>query len=641
MGNLIVKQVEYCGEKYYFKSPEFTTGINIIKGDNGSGKSTFSYFIEYGLGSDLKIFNKNNISERYQQIIEDKNNYVELVVSIDNEKFKFKRFIGHNDIFIQSKNSEAKMYCLSRKDCKSEIFSDWLLSKLEIKRFELNLGVTSWYFNFTDLFRLLYYDQDTELRKIYKKPNSDNFVTDSVIIRTSIFETLMGNSSDEYFLKMNELNDSKIKRKEAKVILDEFNRLNPNLKLSLNGIQVERDTLLEQIDRLLISRKNYQQEHVKIDEKFQQLEDKKRELISLELLSSETIIKKKNIEIEKSKIERLLEKEKNEIKSIENTIFTHEKLNLFDFEICPFCACDVVKKDKTCICGADIQENNYEKFLYDASEYKEILKHKNKSLETIMSALDSYGEEYEKLASEIINIDRDSKSLSTFLKDAIESIEYSGNSQITNDIDETISKVKDEIFSLNKKEEIYMQKEKYEKSFNRKDEDYKGKEKAFFRLRKSYLDNHKLIIDNFNTIYNNLMTESSAKTQSAYIDDEYMPIIDSGVYREKSATVPIRMMYYFTLLSMSLKYSTVKHPKFLLMDTPEDSGIDDNPLKKNIELFNKALELSRNGGQDSVKDYQFILTTGLEKCPEKYEQYVKLNFNKSEGRFILKKRIES
>ncbi len=640
MGNLIIKQVEYYGEKYYFKSPKLTTGINIIKGDNGSGKSTFSYFIEYGLGSDLKIFHKDEKSEKYLQIIEDKNNYIMLTVLINGEKFKFKRFIGHNNIFIEFKTSEVKTFCLTRKGCKTEIFSDWLLSKLNIKRFELNLGATSWYFNFTDLLRLLYYDQDTELRKIYKKPNSDNFVTDSATIRTSIFETLMGNSSDEYFLKMNELNDSKIKRKEAKVLLEDFITLNPNLELSLEGIKVERDTLLEQMDKLLTSRKDYQQKHIKIDEKFQQLEDKKRELILLELSSSQAIIKMKNIQIEKNKIERLLEKEKNEIESINKTIYAHKKLNLFDFEICPFCASDVIKKDKTCICGAPIQENNYEKFLYDASEYEEILKHKNKSLETINFALVSYEEEYGKLSDEITNIAKESESLNAFIKEAIESIEYSGNSQITNDIDEKISKIKDYIFSLNKKEEIYKQKEKYEKNFNKRDEDYKYKEKAFFSLKKSYLDNHKAIISNFNIIYNNLMSKSSAKTKSAYIDDEYMPVIDNGVYREKSAMVPIRMMYFFTLLSMSLKYSTIKHPKFLLMDTPEDSGIDDDPLKKNIELFDTALELSKHNELDSTEEYQFILTTGIDKCPEKYEKYVKLDFNKKEERFILKNRID-
>lgn len=447
MGSLVIKKVEYSGDKYYFTSPEFSTGINVIKGDNGSGKTTLSFFIEFGLGGDIKVFKKGN-KEEYKHITEDKNNFVKLLLYIDNKLFAFKRFIGKNDIFIEFPNGEVRKLCIRRQDC-TDVFSDWLLSQLGIKRFELSLGTTDWFFNFNDLFRLLYYDQDTELRKIYKKPNSDNFVTDSAVIRKSIFETLMGNSSDEYFLKMNELNEAKLKKKEAEVLLEEFNKINSNLKLTLKGIQVETDSLKEQLYKLIDSRKEYQQEHTQVNQKFEQLEDKKSRLIELQILDSQTHIKKKNIQIQSNKIERLLEREKSEIESIEKTIFTQEKLNLFDFEICPFCAStDIIKEDKKCICGSTIQENNYEKFLYDSSEYKEILKHKNKSLETIQSALDTYNDEVIEVNTEINNIKKEIDVLNQFLKEAIKSIEYSGNTQLTNDIDNKITNVKDEIFIL-------------------------------------------------------------------------------------------------------------------------------------------------------------------------------------------------
>lgn len=637
MGSLVIKQVEYSGDNYYFTSPEFSTGINVIKGDNGSGKTTLSFFIEFGLGGDIKVFKKGN-KEEYTHITEDKNNFVKLLVSIDNKPFSFKRFIGKNDIFIEFPNGEVRKFCIRRQDC-NDIFSDWLLSQLDIKRFELSLGATDWFFNFNDLFRLLYYDQDTELRKIYKKPNSDNFVTDSAVIRKSIFETLMGSSSDEYFLKMNELNEAKLKKKEAEVLLEEFNKINSNLKLTLKGIQVETDSLKEQLYKLIDSRKEYQQEHTQVNQKFQQLEDKKSRLIELQILDSQTHIEKKNIQIQSNKIERLLEREKSEIESIEKTIFTQEKLNLFDFKICPFCAStDIIREDKKCICGSTIQENNYEKFVYDSSEYKEILKHKNKSLETIESALITYRDEIIEIDIELNNIKKEIDGLNQFLKEAIKSIEYSGNTQFTDYIDNKMTDVKDEIFELEKLEKLYVQKEKYEKNLNSKSIDYQKKHDTFKSLSFKYKESHELIMIKFNTIYSELMKNSSAKTKKAYINDEYMPLIDDGVYREKSATVPIRMMYFFTLLSMSLKYSSIKYPKFLLMDTPEDAGIDN--ISENISLFEKALELSRNYDNEEVKDYQFILTTGLcnECCPLEYEKYVKLDFNKKEGRFILEKR---
>lgn len=637
MGNLVIKKIFYTGDKYYFESPEFTTGINIIEGDNGSGKSTLSYFIEYALGGDIQYFSKANKNEKYKEIVNDSNNSVEITVLINGIEYTFQRYINKNDIFIKFSDGSIKKYCVLRQHCSGEVFSDWLLSELNIKRFELSLGASNWYFNFNDVFRLLNYDQDTDPKKIYKAPNSENFVTDSLTIRKSIFETLMGTSSDEYFLKMNELNEAKIAKQEAKYSLDEFEKEYPNLKLTLKVVKEEEESLIEQIQKLVETRNEYQKENTKIDDKFKNIEETKADLIRLEIQNSQDTIRKKNLEIENDKIAKLLSIHKNEINSINKSIFTHEKLNLFDFEICPFCANPVEKQDKKCLCGNTITENNYEKFLYDSSEYKEILKHKEKSLESIELSLSSIAEEIKNLNEQISNNKLKIESLNKFIKSAIESIEYSGNSKIIESIDNKITEVKEKINKSKELVKIYELKEIKERNFNQKDSAFKSIKESFELMQEKYFKSNQSIIHNFNEIYNSLMKISSCKASSAYIDEDYNPILDGGNYREKSAIVPKRMMYYFTLISMALKYENIKHPKFLLMDTPEDAGIDD--ITENIILFDKALELSKNKPEDEIGVYQFILTTGNKRCPVEYENFIKLRFSKSDNDFILKKRI--
>lgn len=633
MGSLVVKQVKYSGEKYHFESPEFTTGINIIAGDNGSGKSTLSYFIEFGLGGDVKVFNKDNKTEKYKKIINDKNNFVELTILINNIEYKLKRFIGKNDIFIAFLNGTIKTLCTRRQDCSKTVFSDWFLDKLGIKRFELSLGETNWYFGFNDIFRLLNYDQDTEPRKIFKAPNSDNFVTDSAVIKKSIFETLMGTSSDDYFVKMNDLNEAKLQKKEAQYIFDEFSKLNPDLTLTLKDIELNEKDALAQMDKLIESRNSYQKEHTNVDDKFKDIENTKSQLIELSILNSRHSITQKNLSIEKHKIEQLLSLQQNEIDSIKKSVFTHEKLNLFDFKICPFCASSIQKEKQTCLCGSHISENNYEKFLYDSSEYKDILKHKNKSLESISLSLDYYTNELMTITEELNKNNKKIDELNVTLKSAIESIEYSGNSQIIDKIDNKIAEVKDKIYKYQELIDIYKMKETYEKNLNKKDTTYKAILKSYNFMKIKYNENNIKVIENFNSIYDKLMKLSSSKAKIAVIDEDYVPYVDGGDYREKSASVPRRMMYYFTLLSMGLKYKNIKHPHFLLMDTPEEAGIDD--ITENIILLDKALELSKNSPSDTIGKFQFILTTGIGRYPDKYKEYIKLRFNKKTNNFIL------
>ena len=111
-----------------------------------------------------------------------------------------------------------------------------------------------------------------------------------------------------------------------------------------------------------------------------------------------------------------------------------------------------------------------------------------------------------------------------------------------------------------------------------------------------------------------------------------MPIVDNGVYKNKSAGVPIRLIYYYTILLLALKYESVKHPKLLIIDTPEDSGIDSGNLKNDLQILDDALKQIENKNQI----YQVILTTGLHKYPTSFKKYIVERFNKDDKNFILK-----
>ena len=73
------------------------------------------------------------------------------------------------------------------------------------------------------------------------------------------------------------------------------------------------------------------------------------------------------------KILFLIERVDKEIKEIENIRFVNKKLALFSPNTCPYCLREVEREKGKCICGNDIDEEEYDKFFYSEEEYFQIL----------------------------------------------------------------------------------------------------------------------------------------------------------------------------------------------------------------------------------------------------------------------------
>ncbi|MGY4537415.1 hypothetical protein ACVW0P_001834 [Mucilaginibacter sp. UYNi724] len=634
MGSLILKKIRYFGDAYFYESPDLRPGINIILGDNGSGKSTFSYFIEYALGGKIKPFTDDDAEGRYSLILNDTNNYVHLDLSINGIAYSFKRFINSSDIFIDEP-SGTQSYPLDRKVAPF-IFSDWLLGKLGIPLFELYMGGVHWYFNFNDLFRLLNYDQNTEPRKIYKAPLAENFVADSIVIRKSIFEILLGISSADYFKKIDIARAAMKNRDVAKALWENF-AVNHEVsgdfeKLSSRKVEIE-STLIN----LEVERKGQLKENTTVDDKMGELAQIKSILVDLELKLSQDRIAIGSLENEKAKIDILHRGLEDEIAQIEKIIFTHEKLDLFAMELCPFC---MTKKDVVegyCICGSKFSNDDYEKFVYNANEYKDILSHKQKSIKAITIGKIAYEDDLLEKKQRIKKNTSLWEEYAGKLKNIISTAEFAGNSTVIDDFNDRIFSLKDELLKINYGLKNSSEQSRLKKDFEEKNKAFGLAQNNLNRAKELYDQNNANTITQFNQVYSNLLSKSSYQSHEAFIDEDYMPFIDNREYKANSSDVPKRLMYYFTILALSLKLNSVKHPRFLLIDTPEDSGIDTDHLNQNLALLNDAVAYAKQP-DGLTKDYQVILTTGYGKFPTEFESFVIERFSEKESNFILKPR---
>ena len=417
MGLMRVNKLVYEGNKYYFESKEFDKNIILIEGDNGTGKSTFCNLIYFALGGEVPIFRRSN-DKRHDEITSDSNNYVDLYISINDGSYLLRRYFGDNDItiipyerkvektFSADKKTlleekvnfvlfedKTEIYAVNRSK-ESYIFSDWILGKLEISVVELFHGYNTFKINISDLMRLIYHDQQPNPENIYKKPDTNStYVSDSELVRKAIFELLVGKSYSDYYDSIVE--EKKLSREKylAKEVVNQYTLLADKIRKNgeaKNASFLQKDILDKenQIEKLHNARMAFKRNRSGSNTVNQDIESCKTALIDCELKLSRLKENLVSVLDERYKLNLIRSESASEIIRIEKVIFSHDQLNLFTADTCPYCLSQVNRTEGHCFCGASIEEKQYERFFYTSKEYKDILKAKIKALSTIKTAYD-------------------------------------------------------------------------------------------------------------------------------------------------------------------------------------------------------------------------------------------------------------
>ncbi|WP_041279688.1 AAA family ATPase [Desulfobacula toluolica] len=641
MGYLRINKIIYSGKNYYFESEDFDKNIVLIEGDNGTGKSTLCNLIYFALGGEVKVFRKSN-DQRHTQITSDTDNYVDLLVTISDQNYVFRRYIGDNDITVipyeikitQIVDSETE-HTVETKEIQflgdsteilpvnrqsdPFIFSDWILEKLGISVVEFYHGYSTFKINFTDLMRLMYHDQQPDPENIYKKIDDKSaLVSDSEMLKNAIFELLIGKSYSDYYDSI--VKEKKLLKKKAlaKGLVEEYKlladqmRKNDELKnISFLKAEIEKNEV--QLDKLHGARLIFKNNRSVSGSLDPDIETYKSTIIENALLLSQKREHQINTFDERYKIASLLTETRSEIHKIEKIIFTHDKLNLFTADTCPYCLSKVEREDNHCVCGSPIEEDQYERFFYTSQEYKEILKSKVKTLETIKLAYDAYNQDINDIKASVSEIEGVIQVNRTKLEAALNKIDESIDVESLNDIDDRIIEVRKNISDLVQLSEMEEKLQKLQDEYDTARDEAKDAELARKELGIQAKRDVTSKVHTFSQKYNELMVDTLPDCRSARIRlENYLPLINDGEYKEASSRVSIRLMYYITMMHLSLDDSEITFPRFLLVDTPETAG---------IELDNLINCISKFEDLDSYySNYQVIISTGLNKYPESLKE---------------------
>lgn len=632
MGYLKIDKVIYYGEEYHYESPDFEDGINVIEGCNGSGKSTLVDLICFGLGCYVKQFNRNS-KKIHREICNDKNNYVLLNITVNNEKYTLKRYINSKEDYVfVINNLEVKEFPVNRAVKEQKIFSDWLLDKLNIKQVEIYNGMYNGIISFDELFRLIHYEQKSNPSKIYKDAKVDgNFVSDSIIRKKAIFEILMGKELIDYYECLNKYKVNKKKFGSDKGVYDTF--IN-SLKELYNVNIIDEGDKKEEIDKVDNDICKIKDEMVAISEVeytndifLKELSHLKDSIINVEFILEKNKKYYKKIIDELEKVNILIQDKEIEIKQLEKIVVSHQELNIFSPTTCPYCFNEVKREKGHCVCGNEINEEYFERSFYSMEEYVLMLKQKIKGLETLKLAREDILEEIQKYTKKISEVSKK-------LKDKKNEILQIKNDNKLNYNTLGIKRLNDKLYELTAKRnslmeinQLYVKGIKLKSNMDKAEEEYNQSSKNLNKVKKIYKKNIINMINDFSEIFKKLMVESVEKCDEACIDEDYMPIVNNGVYINASVDVQIKLVYFISLLWQSVVNENVNFPRLLIVDTPESLGIDKTNLVETLKMITQI---------PNKRKYQVILTTGLNKYPKTNEFKVKESMT-HEGE-LLKKR---
>lgn len=558
------------GKRVY--EEQFHEGINIIRGDNSSGKSTISEFIFYSLGGENPRFNKDHlrcdwvfaeikVNEHIITLKREVKNTPRVPISVFTGTFE-ESILNSTDKWLKFEYSRAE----SRKS-----FSEFLFDLLKLPKVVPGLEslVTS-----HQLLRILYGDQMTPTNAIFRSDTFDRF-----IIREAIGDIICG----LYDIASYELKQT-IERleKEYEYFRNQYSEIvrffkNTDRPLNKEAIfkkvselRIERDRLSEE----LIKAKNLviEGKSTKDSEQFEKTK-KSQLLLKKELDDLSKEIQDTGFEITDS--ENFIKDLEYRLYNINESIEFQKLVPTEFFSNCPLCLTgfNELNKEKSCPITKDKFEISIENYLRVQLQISSQINESKKLLDELKNKKRSLDKNFRE---KFLQLESAEKQMGTLVKsisfgfDAIlESSRRVGeiNSQIHAEerylgFTEALEELVEKKNSIKKDIELYKDKFKtYE-------------ENAETRKR----DTYKLLSDN--TI--RFLSQDVAGQEE--FKDGHKPIFDFSSDRiqmegapglSASSTVILKNSFLLSLLISSLTDSDMNFPRFLLLDNIEDKGMVD------------------------------------------------------------------
>ncbi|MFT7035110.1 MAG: hypothetical protein ACI8Q1_003108 [Parvicella sp.] len=581
----------------------FHEGVNIIRGQNSSGKSTISNFIFYVLGGDYNNWTTEALKCR--EVIGE--------IVVNGALITIKRQISDHGLqpmsifwgnYVDSTNDSINWQTYPYSQTTNSIsFTNVIFKAFEFPEVKSDMDSN---ITLHQLFRLLYIDQDSSTQNLFRFERFDLPLT-----RQAISELLLGVYDDSLYQERLDLKQAIKSSDEKKKEFENINRIygqsgnTTNLNGVLNEIDNERNEL-KIIDETILKIRG--QERVKTT---------KRSALNSEKIQQELIPIKNKIrmvqneinqyQLEISDSEQFISTLEKRVKELQNSLLARKVLGELPLTHCPQCLSPLVSHvdDNHCqLCKQPLEEEaeraNAKRLRQEMElqikESKGLLQEKEKEVSQMMGELPSLVESGRVLQKQLdISIEvsqstRDQRIDSLLVdKGGIErNIEYLTRQLKAVELLDLLKRKLLELASTIEKLRLEISQKENQQKRNFQTALEKIREYTLYLL-KNDLDRQEEFKSGFSVDIN-------------FYKDSYS--LDGGNNFSASSKTYFKNSVLFAMFFSSLELGFFRYPRFVLCDNMEDKGMEKIRTQNFQELIVSTSE--RLGS-----DHQIIFTTSM------------------------------
>lgn len=597
----------FCNGKIAFFE-KFHSGLNIIRGQNSSGKSTIMDFLFYGLGGDILEHQWRETAVQCDSVMLEvtfNGNVVTIQRDIEPAASRpMKMFYGNIEQASESALEGWEIYPYARRT--KESFSQVLFRFLNLP--EVEYGEENSKITINQILRLLYSDQMSPVEKIFRPQRWDH-----AIIRQAVGDLLCGAYDDDYY-------KAKLRKKEA---VEEFNGLNSKIKFLTNthskeGHPLTSDWLEAEEAKLKQSLNELTAQIDELEAKIFSAEFDDRLTLNSQQATYQRVVELQQTignleeritaaELEKADVIEYIGSIARKLNELHNSHSVVEEVGGLSFSFCPSCLAPITEDEIEGACSLCKSPHDPEK-----------------SQERVLKLINEYARQKERALSNQKKKDAELLQLRSSLQETTELWEQASRHytvSLRNPTSEMRSSLRqlnqDAGYAYRRLEELAFIKsviaEIAELAFTRdklqKELDYldatisAGKKAQEVRIGKARQEIEKNVLGFLKNDLARQSTFTSANRVNFEFDGDRLSVNDES-YFSASSMVYLRNSFFAAFFYAAVNDPDFYHPRFMMMDTIEDKGLE----PERSQNFQRQLWKMSSKAKS---DHQIIIATSM------------------------------